>query len=79
MESLQVKHRLLELIQKKELELNRRVTVTEVAKGSGVSTRLITRWLENSPKLYDSDAISGFCRYFNCEISDLLYLERVEQ
>lgn len=69
-----VKHRLLELIHKKELEENRRVPVTEIAKGSGVSERLVYRWLDTDEpvKRFDDNVITGFCDYFDVDISELL-------
>jgi DNA-binding Xre family transcriptional regulator len=71
-----VKHRLFELVQEKENQLRRRITMTEIAEGSDVSVRLVSRWLdlETPQTRFDAHAIAGFCRYFNCEIGDLLVI-----
>lgn len=76
-----MKHRLLELVQQKEMKLGRRLTMSEIAKGSNVSVKLVSRWLDDKEETtrYDAHVIAGFCRYFNCDISDLLYLDSVEQ
>ena len=75
-----VRHRLLELIHAKELELGRRVTVSEIAEGSGVSERLVYRWLDpdDTVKRFDEPALSGFCGYFKVGIEDLLVYEAGE-
>jgi hypothetical protein len=75
-----VKHRLLELIHQKELEIGNRLTIRQIARGAGVSERLIKRWLdpEDPPTRFDSDVIAGFCAYFQIDIADLLYLEDEE-
>ena len=74
--TIPVQHRLFELIQQKENQLHRRITMTEVAEGSNVSIRLVSRWLdlETPQSRFDAHAIAGFCKYFNCEIGDLLYI-----
>jgi len=78
---IEVKHRLFELVQEKEKALGRRLSFSDIAKGSNVSVKLVTRWLDPDVPTtrFDAHVISGFCHYFNCDISDLLYLERVEQ
>jgi hypothetical protein len=67
-----VRHKLLELIQEKERKIGRRLTASEIANGAGVSIKLVTRWLDKQPKLYDTAAIIGFCEYFQCGLTDLL-------
>jgi DNA-binding Xre family transcriptional regulator len=78
--TIPVQHRLFELIQAKENQLHRRITMTEVAEGSNVSIRLVSRWLDlaTPQSRFDAHAIAGFCRYFNCEIGDLLYIVPAE-
>jgi hypothetical protein len=74
--TIPVQHRLFDLIQAKENQLRRHITMTEVAEGSNVSIRLVSRWLdlETPQSRFDAHAIAGFCRYFECEIGDLLYI-----
>jgi transcriptional regulator with XRE-family HTH domain len=73
-----MRHKLLELIQEKERKIGRRLTASEIASGAGVSIKLVTRWLDKQPKLYDTDAIIGFCEYFQCGLTDLLEIIDLE-
>ena len=72
-----MEHQLLKLIHKKEDEMGRRLTVRELAKGSGVSQKLIYRWLD--PKIrvtrFDEKTITRFCNYFDVQPGDLLVYE----
>jgi DNA-binding Xre family transcriptional regulator len=72
-----VKHRLLELIHEKEIQMRRRLNISEIAEGAGVSERLIYRWLdpEEEIKRFDENAIVGFCKYFEITVGDLLVYE----
>ena len=69
-----LQNRLLDLIHKKETELGTRLTVRQIARGAGVSERLIYRWLDrdNPPTRYDANVIVGFCEYFAVQPGDLL-------
>jgi DNA-binding Xre family transcriptional regulator len=72
-----VKHRLLELIHAKEAKLRRRLLMSEIAEGAGVSERLIYRWLDPNEEIkrFDEAALAGFCKYFEVTVGELLVYE----
>lgn len=73
-----VRNRLLELMQKRELQLGRRIKQHDIAQYIGVSDRTIISWVRNEVTRFDSQVIDGLCAYFECDIADLLYFEWVE-
>ena len=67
--------RILQLIQKYEQEKGKRVTQVEIANCVGVSEPTIIRWIRNDLKRLDSRTVEKLCKFFNCEVGDLLYIE----
>ncbi len=66
---------LKQLIFKKQLEENKSISVVEVVKKTGISHRTISMYLQNKNHNITAKNIEKLCRYFNCEISDLLDLD----
>jgi len=73
-----LKNRLLTLIQEREQKISRRVKLKDLAEFVGVTNHTITSWIRNDVRKYEAHIIEGFCDYFNCDISDLLYFEIVD-
>jgi len=73
-----LKNNLHRLIQQKELTENRKIGIRELALESGVSFSTLYRILNQGdiPKI---PTIERLCRYFNCEIGDLIYIESPHQ
>lgn len=63
------------LVNIKEQREGRRITNKEIAKATGVSMPTITRWMRNEVTKIDTPVLEAFCKYFECDIADLLYLE----
>lgn len=63
------------LVNNKEQREGRRITNKEIAKATGVSMPTITRWMRNEVTKIDTPVLEAFCKYFDCDIADLLYLE----
>jgi putative transcriptional regulator len=75
-EAMAVRNRLLERIQQKERELGRRLQIVEVERQSGVTRATLYSWLNNPHQTrYNSEVITLLCRFFDCEIGDLLVVE----
>ncbi|MBC7813250.1 MAG: helix-turn-helix transcriptional regulator [Burkholderiales bacterium] len=72
-----LKNRLLELIQARERRENRKIPMTEIAAEIDVSERTVKRWIENSIGKFEAPIIENICRVFDCDLSDLLYIEPV--
>ncbi len=73
-----LKNRLLTLIQQREQQINRRVKLKDLASFVGVTNHTVTSWIRNDVRKYEAHIIEGFCDYFDCDVSDLLYFEMVE-
>jgi DNA-binding Xre family transcriptional regulator len=71
-----LRNRLLFLLTEKERVLGRRIPQSEVARAIGVSEQLVARWVKNQVRQFDGEVIEKLCAYFNCEVGDLLYIER---
>jgi DNA-binding Xre family transcriptional regulator len=71
-----LRNRILILVTEKERSLGRRITQKEIAQNIGVSEQLIGRWMKNKVKQFDGETIEKLCVYFNCEVGELLYIDR---
>lgn len=69
-----VKHKLQELLHKKELALGERKTLAYHAKQMNISKRSLERWLskEKETTRFDADMLAVFCEYFDVEVGDIL-------
>jgi len=59
--------------------LGRRIHNTEIAEAVGVTVQTIGRWMHNDVTKFEAPVIERLCVYLNCDIADLLYLEREEE
>lgn len=73
-----VRNRFFQLLSDKERRENRRITQSEVADAVGVSLHTIIRWMRNDISKFEASVVARLCDYFDCEVGDLLYLERDE-
>jgi putative transcriptional regulator len=79
MKQRKVRNRLLELIQTRERKIGRRLKQHDIAVFAGVADHTIINWIRNETTRYDAHIIERLCDYFDCDISDLLYFEMVEE
>lgn len=54
-------------------------TMVELEERSGVSRQVLDRLDKNKSKRLDFDTIVKLCKFFECEVGDLLYLEEKEE
>lgn len=58
---------------RKERERGRKITYEMIKDGAGVSGSTIARLMSLDPvKRIDGTTLSGLCKYFNCQVGDLL-------
>lgn len=69
-----IKINFLEMWQRKERKENRRISPSELAQKAQVSRSTINRWRNDNVKQFDRETLENLCRYFECEIGDLLTL-----
>lgn len=55
---------LFEFWRQKEVEQNRRITVSEVARDCGIHRDAIQRLLDNESTRFDGPTLAALCRYF---------------
>ena len=75
-----VKIRLRELMREKTIRDGRDpedepITQLEVSKAIGVAEGTLGSWARNSVEKLDKQTLARLCRYFQCEIGDLLRLD----
>lgn len=75
-----VKMKLLEAVALKEMRDNRRISLAEVARDTGLSRQTISR-LVNQPDLerIDVNTVSVLCDYFGCGFYDLIEVIEIER
>lgn len=72
----QVATRLKILISEKEFRENRKLTYEVINSETGVAGSTLVEWANNRVKRYDESVIAKLCEYFNCDIGDLLVLQK---
>lgn len=69
------------LVAQKGMNEKRNITNREIAKATGLSPNTVGTWMSpaNEIKHVHSDVIVALCNWVPCDISDLLYLDSIEQ
>lgn len=65
------------LLNEKERQAGRRIKQIEIARELEISPRTVASWLQNDVTKFEAHIVERFCNYFDCDVSDLLYLEPV--
>lgn len=55
--------------------MGKRIKQTQLAAATGISTRTLSRIVNNQVRVVDSITIELLCEYFRCEIQDLMVLQ----
>jgi putative transcriptional regulator len=74
--SSKLRNRFFILLSEKEQREERRITQSEVANAVGITIHTVGRWMRNEVGKFEAPVVERICDYFNCEVGDLLYLER---
>jgi DNA-binding Xre family transcriptional regulator len=70
----QVKTRILELMAKKQIEEKRLITAMVLVEETGLAKPTVYKWINDDVTRFDDTSLVALCRYFQCEIADLLYI-----
>lgn len=74
-----LKNRLMDLIHEKERKLGRRVTQAEIARAANLPENTISRWVNTGVvKRVEHDVVLKLCEYFDCDLCDLIYIDKNE-
>jgi putative transcriptional regulator len=74
-----LKNRLDYLIIEKQRKEKKRIKLSEIAEAIDVRNNTITNWLKNDQQKLDIAVVERLCDYFECDLSDLLYFEIVNE
>lgn len=68
--------RILQLMTEKQAKEGTRViTPAVVANATGLTRATIMKWIKDDLDRLEDPTIVALCRYFNCDIQDLIYLD----
>lgn len=70
-----MRNRIVALMGAKQAREERRISAVEVAAAAGISSQAMYKWINNEVVNFKSDTVEKLCRYFECEIGDLLYID----
>lgn len=66
-----IRYRLRELIADKSFRDNRTVTIGDVAEGTGITRRSLSRIINERGYTTGTDALEKLCRYFECRLEEV--------
>jgi putative transcriptional regulator len=67
-----IRYRLKELIAEKSFREDRRVTLDEVSKRTGISRNTLSRIVNTRGYNTTTDVIDALCTYFDCEVGQIM-------
>lgn len=67
-----VKNRFAELLDKKQRQEGRYISLGEISIQTGISRRTLYKWQENNITQLDTKVIDALCEYFGVSFTDLL-------
>lgn len=77
--NIKLRNRFLTLVAEKEKREGRRIRNKEIAEAVGVNEHTVARWMKNDVAKIDVPVLEAFCEYFDCDVGDLLYMEKEEK
>lgn len=63
------------LVEAKERREKRRISYRVLASEVGVNLGTVQAWMTNTVTRFDAPTLLALCRYFDCDISDLIQIE----
>jgi putative transcriptional regulator len=72
----QLRNKFIILLAYKEQQEGRRIPNKEIAEAVGVNEHTVARWVKNEVNMINVQVLEAFCNYFDCDVGDLLYMER---
>ncbi len=71
-----LQNKFLFLLTEKERQEQRNISLNEVSRSTGVAVSVLARWFKNDISRFDGHVIEALCEYFDCDLPDLLYIDR---
>lgn len=76
MHVVRVISRVKQLLEEKEKREGRRISQRKMEAETGVSRTSLKNWLRGDATKYEEKQLLALCRYFDCEIGDLLKIDQ---
>ena len=70
-----VYNRLVILLSDKQSNENRIISIKDLSDETGISRQTLHKWLRNEMDQFRSETIEVLCKYFDCTLGELLYIE----
>lgn len=70
-----MKNRMVLLMGKKQMEENRAINASTVARETGLTRQAISKWVRGDVTEFREEIVQKLCKYFKCELGDLLYID----
>jgi len=67
-----IRYKLGELLEKKQFQEGRRISIQEVAAATGINRTTISKILNHKGYVTGTDILDKLCIFFGCQISDLI-------
>ncbi len=67
-----LRFKIKELIEKKEFNENRRITINELAESTGINRMTLSKIINHRGYSTVTDNLDRLCSYFQCKIEDLV-------
>lgn len=64
--------KIVELMAKKQAETRKIIDVATLVNETGLSRPTVTAWVKGRVTRFNEDTIVAFCRYFDCDVGNLL-------
>lgn len=64
--------RVVELMARKQIETGLRIDTSTLVAATGLSRPTVLKWIKGHVTSFDEQTIIAFCKYFNCDVGDLL-------
>lgn len=71
-----ISYEMVALIQKKQVEEGRRITVQEISLATGINRTTLSRMIHHKGHDCLVSNIEALCKYFSCEPSELIKFEK---
>lgn len=67
-----LRFKIKQMIANKEFNEGRRITIAEVAESAGIHRMTLSKMINQRGYNTNTENLNGLCRYFGCEIQDLV-------
>lgn len=74
-----MRNRLPALIGEYQVKENEMLDISTLAKRTGLSRTTLYKWVNGDLDQFRADTIEALCKFFDCQVGDLLYVEFEEQ